>query len=349
MLTCEGVAPALEPAAVAAFWREFAAREQVLSAQSGQDFVEAVNTLLSACTEDLALELEGEDSPRRLVITAHGRVEQFANVQALAAAAPPLAHHEVGAFRTRGSGEFAMRMNDFELPTSDVIVGHYNARGLVGLELRFARDVPMDLVEHARHMAFIMLDHVLGEYDFAVRVGPVDFVESFSDEVEGEQPLAAFAPVFDRFWRDTLGRNDRFPGDEGPWAMLEVDEGDDHPAMMMMLNRGADALTTRADLPWALEVTLPVEDRASLDRVQDAQDAIARALEAGQDGVLALSRMASGQRTALYYVGSAATAAERARAACQQAGLPAPGLACAFDPSWHSYLDFYTGPCQSSD
>jgi hypothetical protein len=31
------------------------------------------------------------------------------------------------------------------------------------------------MAEHAQHMAFIMLDHVLGEWDFSVRVGPVEF------------------------------------------------------------------------------------------------------------------------------------------------------------------------------
>ena len=66
-------------------------------------------------------------------------------------------------------------MDGFELATADVLVALQPDNSQAALELRFARDIPAEFAEHARHMTFIMLDHVLGEYDFAVKVGAVDF------------------------------------------------------------------------------------------------------------------------------------------------------------------------------
>ena len=60
-------------------------------------------------------------------------------------------------------------MDGFELATADVLVALQPDNGRAALELRFARDIPAEFAEHARHADLIMLDHVLGEYDFAVK------------------------------------------------------------------------------------------------------------------------------------------------------------------------------------
>ncbi len=345
-MTEQDTVASLTPESAAAFWRAFAAQEGALSALSGKDFVDQANELLADFAPELALELEGdvESDRRTLVLSAHGRIEQFPNLMVLANAAPPLARHTVVSFRSRSGGEsFGMRMNDFELSTDDVQAGLYNAQGLVGLELAFARDIPMDMQDHARHMTFIMLDHVLGEYDFAVRVGPVDFVDALSDDLAATQRLTNLAPAFDHFWRETMGRTGDFPGEDGPWALLEAEGDDGQPSMLVVVNQGADALATRADLCWAMELALPLHD-ASLDSVQEVQEAIGEFLEGRREGVLAHCRTAEGVRTALYYVADAQAAADGVKPFCRQQGLEPPEVQIQFDPAWRTYLDFYVGP-----
>lgn len=165
--------------AIAAFWADFSAQEAALHAQPLVERVEQANTLLEAHVKGLALELQGhpEDAVVDLIITAHGSIEQFPLLTQLVDAAPKLQHHRVVAFRARtAEPDFPIGMDGFELATADVLVALQPDNGQAALELRFARDIPAEFAEHARHMTFIMLDHVLGEYDFAVKVGAVDFV-----------------------------------------------------------------------------------------------------------------------------------------------------------------------------
>ena len=104
------------------------------------------------------------------------------------------------------------------MSTSEVLVACGQDDGQAALEIRFGREIPSDYQDHARNMAFIMLDHVLGEYDFAVKVGAVDFVEEASDPLAPWVPLSQFVPVFDRYWVDTLGRTSDFPAGEHDWS-----------------------------------------------------------------------------------------------------------------------------------
>ena len=337
----------LSAAQVTAFWNDFSGQLTALAALDGRAFVEAANALLQRHAPGLSLELEGTPGQdgARLVVTAHGNIEHFEAAQAVVRQAPPLAGYAVQAFRSRAAGSnFAMRLQDFELSCDDVLVAHYDAGGIIGLALSFAQAVPPQLQEQARHMAFILLDHALGEWDFAVRVGPVEFVDAQADAV----PLSQFPAVFDAFQREVLGRTYDFPQEEQDrWISLEVrprDADEDDAPDLLTFHDSAHALATRADLSYLLTLRFPVDSQESLDCARAAQDALDAQLLAQQRGVQAFTRMEGMQsRVAAFYVDDPDVAAALAR---QLAAEHAPGLDAAlaleYDPSWREYLGMYS-------
>lgn len=343
-------APPLSVQQAESFWKDFSAQLPQLEALAPQEFVERAYEVLAPYAPDLSIELEGKpkEAGTRLVVTAHGSLDQFENVQTLVRHAPRLPHYEVHAFRSRSRGsDFAMHMNDFELSCSDVLVAHYDAGGVVGLELAFEKIIPTDMLEHAHHMAFIMLDHVLGEWDFAVRVGPVEFVDAFSDEVAGAEPLSVFPPIFDAFLREELGRSYAYPNEQDDsWSSLEVrlkDSEDDDPPDLLTFRDSANAVATRADFSHYLEWRFPCDSQEALDAVRDAHDALDAELERGQRGILVYTRMEQMRsRVAAFYVDDPEHAAQLAHRLGAQF---APGLAAdlhvEFDPSWREYLALY--------
>ena len=350
----------LEAAAIEGFWQAFAYDERNLALLPEQEFVTKANNILVQYAPELALELEQADGSlfKRLVISAHGNTEQFENAMALVRAAPSLPGYKVQAFRTRTLGsDFSMGMDGFELACSDVLVAHYDAGGVVGLELSFEKIIPQDMLDHARHMSFIMLDHVLGEWDFAVRVGPVDFVEAFSQGVSGAEPLSVFPAIFDTFLRDDMGRSYRFPkGDDDRWTVFEVrqrDAQEDAPADLLSLRTGANAVATRADLAYYLEVVMPVGNQDELDAAKQVQEHLQTLWEPLEQGILAFSRLnGAGELVSGYYIESPQAAVPQVHVAAQQyAESLDVEVSAMFDPSWQEFCALYaaTGPQPEGD
>lgn len=356
-MTNESVGPGpgqLQAQDIGSFWQELVYQERHLALLPNQAFVSQANEMLARVAPDLALELERADGSlfSRLVISAHGNIEQFENLMALVRTAPSLPGYKVQAFRSRSPvNDFSMAMEGLELSCSDVLVAHYDAGGIVGLELGFEKIIPAEQRELAQHMAFIMLDHALGEWDFAVRVGPVDVVDGFAPEVAGVSPLSAFPAVFDAFLRDSLGRSYRFPpADNDRWKMLEARRRDapaDAVPDLLGLRLSANAVATRADLPYCLQWTVAFDDAQTLDRIRDAQEGLQAALERMETGILAFTRIEGmHERTACYYVDDAAAAQQL----LQQQALSLPGrVEVEFDPSWDAYLAVYAAAGAATD
>ncbi|MBV8248193.1 MAG: hypothetical protein JO200_07045 [Comamonas sp.] len=335
---------------IEAFWKDFSDRLEALEMLDGRDFVERANELLQSHAPGLAIELEGrvKEAGSRLVISAHGNTAQFENAQAVVRHAPRLERYSVQAFRSRTLGsDFAMRMEDFELSSTDVQVAYYDAGGVIGLELAFAKPIPPAMAEHAQHMAFIMLDHVLGEWDFSVRVGPVEFVAEISDGLSGPVPLSAFPPIFDAFQREQLGRSYEYPQDQSAgWISLEVrtrDAAEDDPPDILSFHDGANAVATRADLSHFLQWRLPFSSQQELDSVRDAQDAMDAELAREQSGILVFSRLENmNSRLAAFYVEDPAQAAQLARRlGARHAPALDAELSLSFDPAWNEYLSLH--------
>lgn len=339
------------PAAITAFWREFADTEAALHAMPLRERVEEGNVLLERHLEGLALEMSGGDGDAvvDLIVTAHGSIDCFPLLMQVVAAAPRLQHHALRAFRERTQQpDFPIGMDGFELSTSEVLITCSQDDGQAALEIRFGREIPQDFQDHARNMAFIMIDHVLGEYDFAVKVGAVDFVEESADPDAEWTPLCLLPPVFDRYWSETLGRTGDFPTGEHEWEGLTLafggsddqEAGESQDTAIVMVNRSANPVAMRADLAYALTLDLAVGNRDELEAVQDLHDQAATLLELPQLGILAYTMSRNGRRKAVYYVGDEQLAKQTLAPLLLRDEAASLELSISFDPAWSGYFEF---------
>lgn len=340
-----------DAASISAFWMEFSLSEVALKTLPLRERMERGNELLERHLKDLALEISGSDDDEvvDLIVTAHGRIDRFQLLNDLVAAAPSLRHHAVRAFRERtAQPDFPMRMDDFELSTSEVLITCGQDNGQAALEIRFGREIPQDYRDHARNMAFIMIDHVLGEYDFAVKVGAVDFVEESTDPAAKWTPLSGLQPIFDRYWSETLGRTGAFPTGERKWSVMTVtfgDSGEDEAGELtdiatVTVNQSANAVAMRADLAYAFTLVLAVADRDELDAVRNLQDQAATLLELPQLGILAYTMIRDGRRKAVYYVGNEELAKQALAPLLLRVKDASLEITVNFDPTWSDYFEF---------
>lgn len=334
------------PEQVVEFWQAFMTKQRDWSGLEETAWVETANEWLGSKWSGIAFELckndgEGVDL---LVMTAHGAVDQFALVSALTTHAPALPGYRLEAFRQRSeSANFTMRMQSFELSPSDVLVHHYAAGGQVGLEIGFAKPVSEEMMEHAKNMSFIMLDHIVGEYDFAVKIGPVDFVDELAESCVG---LDQFAPVFDAFWMKELGHTQVFPeAEQECYRMLEFrttdqDTGEERGGMITV-NDSANAVAMRADLAHALTVKLPARSKAELDLVYTLQDRVEHLLRLDQSGIFACAVFQDGWRELRFYVSVPAKAATQVQQQIEQLRISEHELGVQTDYTWDAYYEFY--------
>ena len=367
------------PADIATFWTAFAAQEPGWLDLSPADWVEQANALVEIHLPGLALELI--TSPDRagvdLIVTAQGSIELFPLAAQVAAAAPPLRAYRVAALRPRSTEpDFPLGMEGFEMSTRDVLVALQQDGGQVALELRMACAVPPGFEEHAQHMAFIMVDHVLGEYDFAVKVGAVDFVdEGHHDRDATWTALADLQPAFDAFWLNALGRTGLFPEGDGAWDGLELqfdcavddegnavgddadsnaasgregdrdsdrdsDEEGDAETGAVMINTSANAVAMRADLTCALTLDLAIPDAKALAAAQALHEQAATLLQVPQLGILVLTMVRAGRRQALYYVADEKLARQSLAPLLLRQEAASLEVRSRFDPAWSGYFEY---------
>ncbi|MNS71322.1 hypothetical protein D3C72_1046880 [compost metagenome] len=325
--------------ACASFWQALSDKLESLQSLSGHALVGELNALLQPFFPNLAAEVLGDPPAFTLVLTAHGAEADFEDLMALVRSAPALPQVEVEAFRQRMREGFSMRMNDFELACSDVLVKHEPYRGRVALEIGFAKPIPMDMQDHARHMSLIMLDHILGEYDFAVKVGPVDHVEADAQADFDGVPLDGFVPLFDACWREDLGHTGVFPAGEHGWSGLTAtrttEDGSEVEAVVMR-NDAANALLGRADLGHRLSAAIPVESGEELDEARVYEDRLTALLQTHGEGCCTHIVLEAGVRTVHFHVADPQAAIVHAQSVQEALELPVT-LDLAFDPTWKSY------------
>lgn len=326
-------------AACTGFWQAVSARLESLRALPARELMEGLNELLEPFFPRLAAEVAGEPPEFKLVLTAHGSVDDFEDLMALVQSSPKLPQVEVEAFRQRSSDGFGMRMNDFELASSEVLVKHELYRGRVALEIGFAKPIPMDMQDHARHMSLIMLDHILGEYDFAVKVGAVDYVEADAHADFDGVPLDDFVPVFDACWRDELGHTGVFPQGEHAWSGMNATrtaEDDREIEVIVMRNDAATALVGRADLCHRLSTAVPVESGEELEEARVYEDRLTARLQTHEAGCCTHVVLEEGVRTVHFQVSDPEAAISHAQSLQDDMDLPVT-LDLVFDPTWKSY------------
>jgi hypothetical protein len=330
----------------AAFWSEFCQVEASLAPLAVREKFDALNKILNKYFTGIAVELlANEDgSIGTLCFSAHGKVECFPPVMELVAQAPASSSYKVTALRWRARDtRFTMSMNGFELEPSDVLLQHFADGAQVGLRIGFACEIASGQQELARHMAFIMLDHIIGEYDFAVKVGEVDFADGPLDNPRQQMPLDQFPPVFDSFWKNELGHTAVYPQGEHEMSGLEVTykadggEGGAPGKAFVVLNASARAVAMRADLSYALTLTISANDAGELDYAREKEDQISHMLGLSCSGIFAYSMLRSGQRQAVFYVSDPIAVSAFIEKNCAPGSFEIEGE---YDYRWSKYCRF---------
>ncbi|ARU06421.1 hypothetical protein CCO03_18725 [Comamonas serinivorans] len=331
-----------------AFWQAFRAHELRLAGLAPAAFLQAANALLQPVAPALSIELDAQPAAhaggrRALRVTAHGNSARFPDLLTLVQHASGLALHAVQAFRSRvPQTRFALQKDGLSLATHQVWLCHHDCDGLVGLHLALP-PWPAEQQGLARHMAQAMLGHVLGEWDLAIRVGPIAFVPRLERQ-RAPCPLSEYAAAFDAFSSGTLGYTQDFPlEDDGPWRFQPLHDVHDRPQQLLVINAGAQRVALRPELGHAVWWSLPVWDEASLVRAHELQHAVALQLQRQRTGVLALATLEQGERrTAQYQASSPREVAQAVARATAQAGLDdadAAALRAAWDPRWQHYRE----------
>ncbi len=327
------------------FWQALVQAQPELQQLEIRTAMERINQLLQPHYPKLAAELQGSDAAGvyTLIFTAHGATEHFEDVMRLTQSAPKLAmFKDIVAFRRRAEmNEFGIAMDNFQLSSKDILVSHYADAGRVGLKLWFAKPIPQDMHDHARNMSFILLDHVIGEYDFAIKIGPVEFADDEPDSANVS--LAHFPPLLDQFWREQLGHTAIFPDGDSDWVAFElVSNTDPDDKLLVQRNEAAMALVGRADMLWRLQVEAHLNNKQEYQAVCEFQDQLTSCLSQTQQGVCCQISLQRNIRCMSWQVNDQVAALQQARSLANQLNQQFEHMEIAisseFDPQWQDYL-----------
>ena len=328
------------------FWALYLGDFSHLRDLEPRELVEQSNTLLKNYIPEVFTEYEQNDEGQyyRLVLTANGMVDRFGDVMLLAQTAPELPGLEIQAFRQRASaGDFELTMGNVSLSCSDVLVKPQAEQGRISLTIAWNKPVPGDKREHALHATLLMMDHILGEYDSAVKVRYIDFLDEPINEEERSAyvTLDALAPLFDDIWHNQLGHTRLFPDQDGTWVQFQASsDEDDDDVLIGTLNEEATSIACRADMGVRLDVHAAAASRDILDRVYAFEDALNALLQPQRLGlhVLSLFPFREQVRIMTWYASDAVTALQAAEQTARQFSDLSLEFSTTYDPRWDSYL-----------
>lgn len=325
-----------------AFWADWQQEAPALRGLDAFSFVCAANAVLQRHCRHVLLELEGAADGADdacLVFSANGELAHFPQVQALLEAAPA-GGYCVRGFRRRAAGsgrELSVRMAGLSLDTADIWVRCTARRERVALEVAFAKYIDTRLLPHAQNMTFVLLDHVVGEWDAAVKIGTVDFVGDMADDAV---PLYRLPEQLDAFWRG-LGRSGRYP--QPAWQAAhyraEADEAAGRDALDWKRNEAAAALLGRADMAWCVSLSCRLELAGGAAAAEMLEQAFYAAAQERQNGIGTLVRTDTdrGVRTLYAVTAEPAVLLAKANVLCARFKTLQAVCACEYDPTWAHY------------
>lgn len=302
------------------------------------------NAILQSHLPDISLELENANlsasenafENSTIVFTAHGMVEHFMQVQAVCECAPDHVPCPVRGFRQAMShiDDFTIGMNGFELSPSDIVVKLDGWREMPALEVAFTKVIDDEFLPHAKNMTFILFDHVLGEWNSAVKLGAVDFMEEAEADFE---PLNRLPEKLQTMWL-AMGRNGIYP-EESSYAVAQIEEDEEQDALVFTRNQSANSLLGRADMAWVLSITCQIENDDDVQAAYDLQDELSAYAIQHQQGIdtLSLMNLSQGERTVFAVTSVPEILLAQAQKLCEQFAHLNPQLYCEYDPNWAHY------------
>jgi hypothetical protein len=166
-------AAAADSATIAAFWAWFQKNATALHADKDlQRAVETISEALEKVHPGVFAEIGTSRKDRQLVISVDGKRELFPVVQAIYAVRPKIPGWTIVAFRPRSDPGFVIEMNGKKLDPKTMKV----TAASDGQKLDINVFVPgFTTLEDLGQASFIVLDHLVGEYDMETRIGGIEW------------------------------------------------------------------------------------------------------------------------------------------------------------------------------
>lgn len=324
------------------FWQAWQAQLTTLRTLDDKSFVQESNAILEKYLGDIGVEIEGEAQAQNstLIFTAHGIRENLTKVQAIVATAPKDMPYQVVGFRRmldEAAENFAIGMEDFHLSLSEIWVRLGVWQEMPALEIAFDKPIEETMLPHAHNMTFILMDHLLGEWNAAVKIGTVDFVDKQDEDFF---PLIQLPEKLNLLWQ-TLGRDGQYPSGECQYASAEIEENAEHEqdALVLTRNQSANALLGRADMGWIVSICCEIQSREDFDVIYQLEDALSAYATQHQQGIdtLFATNLTQGQRTAYFATAEPELLLTHALSLCEQYAFLGAQAHCEFDPNWAHY------------
>lgn len=319
------------------FWQQVKNSEQSLNELDILDIMKNINNLLYENQLDVIAEITvGDTKKHKILFTADGKIERFEYVIEISRQAPDLQFFEVEAFRQRINNvdTFVIKSKEssFSLGATDLLIQYKESCRKISIGIMFAKTVPENMIKQAETMALVYLDHLLGEYDFAVRVEAVDFLKIAQSATT--IPANQFVTIFDRLWKEDLKHTGIFNIQEDQWIVFELTD----LKMLVHRNEAANSLLGHENYCYALNVIVDVDSKETLSLVYELEDAINFALRADERGIHCQNSFSEGVRNMLWYVGNKQSVLQLVKQITNRYSTLSVKIECEFDPFWLQYL-----------
>ncbi|WP_299615033.1 hypothetical protein [Pelagibius sp.] len=187
------------------FWKWFQKNEERLFSfeQAQEAIFDELSRQMTAVDPNLTFEFSPvlEDGRREFVISAGGIKDSFPAVEALAAEAPSLPRWIWVKFRPRRAFAMALRLDDREISTEQIRYAMFKDGDLVGL-LLFIEGYNDAEKTAFQQIAYLFLDHFLGEFDVETRVGFIEVGSNDNEYFSESRPLTDFPERFDAYFSE---------------------------------------------------------------------------------------------------------------------------------------------------
>lgn len=324
-----------------AFWQAWDKQAAQLKALPTVERVEAGNELLHQYIEGIFLEIQ-EDKPRDLLIfSANGMLDQFVAIDILLQTATTH-DYDLVAFRQPIPAEyindFVMRMDeDLELSATDLLISASTGDQLIDLDVTLKKQADEETLPHLQNMAFIMLDHILGEWDLAVKIRSVEFSDTPAENAVSADQLPA---LINDLWKNTLNHDGKYPeAENSEWAAAESEESAEQNALVLIRNESAAALLGRPDMAWCIIIDCELTCKEDLDTAQDLEEHFYNQIKQEQRGigVLSIVNFTQGIRTVHAYCRSPKHGLTAAQSAIDAFPQLDSSVRIDYDPAWQWY------------
>jgi hypothetical protein len=191
---------------IRAFWDWFVKNTPTMAQLRAQDFsfADELKRRLERIRNGVTWELAGDETECTLFISADGFRELIPYVQAVVENAPKLDGWRVVAFRQRTGIGAKMQFRGATIDPSQTYFELVADGKKINLKTYVSKTADVES-EASIHTVFLMLDHLLGEYDVMTKMGLFDLIHvpPYPEQC-GLIPAKRLAEEFDKLWEQIV-------------------------------------------------------------------------------------------------------------------------------------------------